>query len=220
MRQTIAIDGPVSAGKSTIAKALAQALGILYLDTGATYRALALKMVREGIAPQDTAQVEAALSRTEVSVEQAGRIQRTFLDGEEVSHLIRTPEISRMASKISALRPVREKMVKLQRECAARGDMVLDGRDIGTRVLPNATHKFFLVASAEVRAKRRYEELRASGKPDTFEQVLWDLTERDRQDYQREADPLRCAEDAIEIDTTFLSIEEVVARMLGYIRKS
>jgi len=216
---TIAIDGPVGAGKSTIAKGLAEALGILHLDTGAMYRALALKALREGVDPHDAAASEALCGRTQISAMPMGGGQRTYLDGVDVSDEIRTPEVSAAASAISKARGVRARMVSLQQRCAAQAGMVLDGRDIGTRVLPTAAFKFFLNAPAEVRAMRRYDEMRAKGVDCDYEQVLADLTARDAQDSGREVDPLRRADDALEIDTANLTQDEVVAALLRVIEE-
>ncbi|MCL1964055.1 MAG: (d)CMP kinase [Firmicutes bacterium] len=218
MALTIAIDGPVGAGKSTVAKALAEALGILHLDTGAMYRALALKALREGIDPRDADASEKLCDRTRLDVKLSGGGQRTYLDGADVTDEIRTPQVSAAASAISMARGVRAHMVSLQRRYAAESDMVLDGRDIGTRVLPGAAYKFFLTAPAEVRAGRRYDELRANGVPCAYERVLEDLIARDAQDSGREVDPLRRADDAIEIDTTALSQGAVVAALTRAIK--
>jgi cytidylate kinase len=219
MPLTIAIDGPGGAGKSTIAKALAEALGILHLDTGAMYRALGLKALRAGIDPQDAAAVEALCAQTEIAVALGETGQRTLLDGEDVTLLIRTPAVSAAASAASKAGGVRARMVALQQAYAQTADMVLDGRDIGTRVLPNATHKFFLIASPQVRARRRYDELRAKGVDCDYEQVLSEMIARDRQDSERAVDPLRRAADAIQIDTTQLSAAEVLAALLRAIGK-
>lgn len=219
MPRTIAIDGPVGAGKSTIAKALANALGILYLDTGAMYRAFALKSLRHGIPPHDAAALAALAERTLVGVKQVDGAQYTYLDGEDVTGLLRTPEVSAAASAISMNPVVRQKMVALQRQCADREDMVLDGRDIGTRVLPNATFKFFLNALPEERAKRRYLELTAQGVACTYHRVLEEMMARDKQDSERAVDPLRRAEDAVEIDTTDMNLRQVVELLLSIIQE-
>ncbi|MDR0928667.1 MAG: (d)CMP kinase [Oscillospiraceae bacterium] len=211
---TIAIDGPGGAGKSTIAKALAEALGILHLDTGAMYRALGLKALRAGVDPQDASAAEALCAETDIAVALGETGQCTLLDGEDVTALIRTPAVSAAASAVSKAGGVRARMVALQQAYAQKADMVLDGRDIGTRVLPNATHKFFLNASSEVRARRRYDELRAKGVDCAYEQVLAEMIARDRQDSERAVDPLRCAADATEIDTTLLSAADVLAALL------
>lgn len=216
---TIAIDGPVGAGKSTIAHELARELGILHLDTGAMYRAMALKALRQGICPSDEKQAATLCAQTRVEVELGDDGQRTLLDGEDVTGLIRTPEVSAAASDISTVGAVRARMVALQRECAARADMVLDGRDIGTRVLPGATFKFFLTAPAEVRARRRWLEMRQKGQACEFDEVLRAVVARDRQDTERAVDPLRRAEDAVEIDTSDKTLREVVETLLAAVRR-
>ncbi len=219
MALTIAIDGPVGAGKSTIARALAKSLGILHLDTGAMYRALGLKALREGIDPLDEAAAEALSARTEIAVRLSDGVQRTLLDGEDVTSLIRAPEVSAAASAISKAGGVRRDMVALQRKYAAASPMVLDGRDIGTRVLTDATFKFYLTATPAARAKRRYDELAARGAPCDYETVLRDLIARDKQDSERRVDPLRRAGDAREIDTTDMTQDEVLGTLLTIIRE-
>lgn len=219
MALTIAIDGPVGAGKSTIAKAVAGALGILHLDTGAMYRALALKALREGVDPWDAAASEALCLSTEIAVKLLNGGQCTLLDGEDVSGLIRTPQVSAAASAISQAAGVRAHMVALQRRYAMQSDMVLDGRDIGTRVLPDASFKFFLGAPAEVRAKRRYDELCAAGVACQYEDVLGELIARDRQDSERAVDPLRQAEDAILVNTAGMTPSQVLDALLAIVRE-
>ena len=202
---TIAIDGPGGAGKSTIAKLVAKRLDIDYIDTGAMYRAIAYKTVNENIDTNDDKSIRTMLDDTEIDFI-GGSI---YLDGQCVDKQIRTPEISQMASKVSALGPVREKLVELQRKMGHEKSVIMDGRDIGTNVLTDAAYKFFMTASAEERAQRRYKELIEKGESVTFEQVLLDINQRDKNDMERELNPLRKAEDATEIDTTGLSIEEV-----------
>ncbi|MEE1170386.1 MAG: (d)CMP kinase [Anaerovoracaceae bacterium] len=202
---TIAIDGPGGAGKSTIAKLVAKRLDIDYIDTGAMYRAIAYKTVNENIDTNDDKSIRTMLDDTEIDFI-GGSI---YLDGQCVDKQIRTPEISQMASKVSALGPVREKLVELQRKMGHEKSVIMDGRDIGTNVLTDAAYKFFMTASAEERAQRRYKELIEKGESVTFEQVLSDINQRDKNDMERELNPLRKAEDATEIDTTGLSIEEV-----------
>ena len=202
---TIAIDGPGGAGKSTIAKLVAKRLDIDYIDTGAMYRAIAYKTVNEKIDTNDDKSIRTMLDDTEIDFI-GGSI---YLDGQCVDKQIRTPEISQMASKVSALGPVREKLVELQRKMGHEKSVIMDGRDIGTNVLTDAAYKFFMTASAEERAQRRYKELIEKGESVTFEQVLSDINQRDKNDMERELNPLRKAEDATEIDTTGLSIEEV-----------
>lgn len=209
----IAIDGPAGAGKSTIAKILAARLGILYLDTGAMYRAVGYKAIKSGVSVSDLAAVENMLKNTTVDVKVEDGVQHVYLDGEDVSGVIRTPEVSRAASDISALPPVRHAMVDLQRIIAAKQDTVLDGRDVGTFVLPNAEHKFFLTASVEERAKRRYKELVGRGENCDFEKIRKDIETRDYNDSHRELAPLKKADDAVEVDTTFMTIEEVADKL-------
>lgn len=209
----IAIDGPAGAGKSTIAKILAARLGILYLDTGAMYRAVGYKAIKSGVSVSDLAAVENMLKNTTVDVKVEDGVQHVYLDGEDVSGVIRTPEVSRAASDISALPPVRHAMVDLQRIIAAKQDTVLDGRDVGTFVLPNAEHKFFLTASVEERAKRRYKELVGRGENCDFEKIRKDIETRDYNDSHRTLAPLKKADDAVEVDTTFMTIEEVADKL-------
>ncbi len=213
----IAIDGPAGAGKSTIAKLLAAKLGILYLDTGAMYRAVGLKALNTGVDISDEAAVEKMLADTKIDVTQENGVQHVYLDGNDVSSAIRENAVSKAASDISAVPCVRYKMVDLQREIASRCDTVLDGRDIGTFVLPNAEYKIFLTASAEERAKRRYAELKAKGSTLTFEQIKDDIVKRDYNDSHRALAPLKKADDATEVDTTAMSIDDVVGRIYAII---
>lgn len=213
----IAIDGPAGAGKSTIAKLLAAKLGILYLDTGAMYRAVGLKALNSGVSVTDEAAVEAMLKNTKVDVSVENGVQLVFLDGADVSAEIREHRVSKAASDISAVPCVRYKMVELQREIAKKRDTVLDGRDIGTFVLPGAEHKFFLTASVDERAKRRYNELIKKGESCEFDKIKADITERDYNDTHRALAPLKKADDAVEVDTTKLSIDEVVSVLLAAI---
>lgn len=215
----IAIDGPSGAGKSTVAKAIAKALGILYLDTGAMYRALALKAFRLGVDPNDAAAVEAFLPDVTVDVRYVEGQMQLYLDGEEVSPYIREHHISKGASDISRIPKVRLKLVELQRAIAAKNDVVLDGRDITSYVLPDARYKFFLTASPEVRAKRRYEELTAKGQDVSYEQILKDVIERDYNDSHRAFAPLVQTEDSVYVDSSDMTIDEVVATILGYVQK-
>lgn len=213
----IAIDGPAGAGKSTIAKLLAAKLGILYLDTGAMYRAVGLKALNTGVDISDAAAVEKMLADTKIDVTQENGVQHVYLDGNDVSSAIRENAVSKAASDISAVPCVRYKMVELQREIASRCDTVLDGRDIGTFVLPNAEYKIFLTASAEERAKRRYAELKAKGSKLTLEQIKDDIVKRDYNDSHRALAPLKKADDATEVDTTAMSIDDVVGRIYAII---
>lgn len=219
MALTIALDGPVGSGKSSVARALAHALGILHLDTGAMYRALALKAAREGVDPGDTAAVEALAARAQIDVLLRDDGQHTLLDGEDVTDLIRTPQVSALASAISTIATVRAHMVALQRGYARQASMVLDGRDIGTRVLPDASYKFYLTAPPALRARRRYDEERARGHDSEYEQVLSDLLARDAQDMNRQADPLRVADGARVIDTEHLDLPGVVSLLMRIIQE-
>lgn len=214
----IALDGPAGAGKSTIAHKVAQHFGILYLDTGAMYRAVGWKALTSGISPSDATAVEELLKRTELDICFMDHCQHVLVDHTDVSDLIRTPEMSKAASDISALPCVRIHLVELQRQLARKQPLVIDGRDIGTYVLPDAPWKFFLTASAEERAQRRLLQLRSKGDiTTTIEQVKADIAYRDAQDSGRSLAPLRQAEDAILLDTTHLTIEEVVSRIVRHI---
>lgn len=214
----IALDGPAGAGKSTIARRVAEQLGILYLDTGAMYRAIGLKAVRSGFDPKDEAAVAAMLGTTDLDIRFVDGQQRVWLDGEDVSEAIRTPQASRAASDVSTLPVVRRRLVEIQQDIASRQSLIMDGRDIGTHVLPNAAHKFFLTASLDERARRRLQDLRNRGDAAaTLEEVQADIEYRDRQDTQRSFAPLRQAEDALLVDTTDLTIDQVVDTILGFI---
>lgn len=206
----IALDGPAGSGKSTVAKALAKKYGILYLDTGAMYRACALEALKTGIDGKDKAAVEKMLETLSVDVEYKDGTQHTYLNGEDVSESIRTNEVSMAASNVSAHPAVRVKMVELQRKIAQNTSCVLDGRDIGSTVLPNARFKFFVTADCNVRAERRYKELIARGQSADLNEVRSQIVRRDKQDAEREFSPLKQAEDAIVIDTSNLSIDEAV----------
>ncbi len=214
MPLNLALDGPVGAGKSTVADAVASRLGILHLDTGAMYRAVGLAALRAGVNLEDEAQVDALCKRINLDVRYAADGQHTLLDGEDVTGLIRTERVSMAASTVAKYAPVRAAMVALQQALAARQNMLLDGRDIGTRVLPNATVKIYLTASAEARAMRRYAELQKRGVKADYEQVLADLHKRDEQDMNRTVDPLRAAEDAVVVDTTHMTFDESVEAIL------
>ncbi len=208
----IAIDGPAGAGKSTVAKRIAEIMHLTYVDTGAMYRALGLKAVRNGIDPGDAEAVATMLPDTTVTFIKINGEQHVVLDGEDVNEFIRTEEISHAASVISTLPEVRRKLVDLQREIARSTDTVMDGRDIGTVVLPNTPYKFYVTASAEVRAKRRFVEYQKKGilGDMTYEDVLNEVKARDERDMNREFSPLRPAENAVIIDTSEMSIDEAV----------
>lgn len=202
----IAIDGPSGAGKSTIAKAVAKRLGIDYIDTGAMYRAIGLKMLSEGIAMEESDALSDMLARTEIDFDKGN----VFLDGRIVNDLIRTPEVSKAASDCSALGSVRSKLVELQRKMGQSKSVIMDGRDIGTNVLTDAEYKFFLTATAEERALRRHKEMLEKGQESDLAQVLAQIVERDHNDSTRALNPLRKAEDAEEIDSTHMTIDQVV----------
>ena len=210
MPRNIAIDGPVGAGKSSIADAVAGKLGILHLDTGAMYRALALYALRSGVELTDEAAVSACCAQADIAVGYADGRQRTLLSGEDVSDLIRTGEVSAAASVVSKWPAVRERMVALQQELARKGNMLIDGRDIGTVVLADSPCKIYLTASAEERARRRYLQNLEKGDNTPFEDVLAALNARDAQDMGRAVSPLRQAEDAVLVDSTDMTREEVV----------
>jgi cytidylate kinase len=209
---SIAIDGPAGAGKSTVAKAVAAELGAMYLDTGAMYRAFGLYMLRKGTV-NDRDAIIAAVGDVDITVEFIDGAQHIFLGDEDISDAIREPEVSMAASTVSAVPEVRERMVALQRKIAEGHSVIMDGRDIGTKVLPNATLKIYLTASAEERARRRCLELKQKGMPEPYEKVLREMKERDYQDTHRAASPLRPADDAVTVDTTNNSLEEIVAEI-------
>jgi len=214
----VAIDGPSGAGKSTLAKRVAREFGFMYLDTGALYRALGLKVLRQGAEVADDARMAQLVESTDIDLkEQDGRLE-VFLDGEEVSALIRTPEVSQMASKVSALKAVRRGLLEIQRALGRRGSVVAEGRDIGTVVFPEAEVKIFLDASVKERARRRSEELRAAGRPVGLEETQREMEERDRRDSERELAPLRKADDAMAIDSSSLGAEAVAQRVIKEIR--
>lgn len=220
MSISIAIDGPSGAGKSTVADELASNLQILHLDTGAMYRAFAWQALAEGIDSLDEAALIKLIERVKIEIKFEDGKQCTLVNGTDVTSLIRTPEISMAASNVSRLAQVRHRMVSLQQALSKTCSMVLDGRDIGTRVLPDATLKVFLTASPEVRAKRRFEELKAKGEATTYQEVLDDVRRRDLQDSTREVDPLRPAEDAVIVDNSQLSQSQTVEAILVHLEKT
>ncbi len=207
---SIAIDGPSGAGKSTIARFLAKELGYIYVDTGALYRTVGYAVLQRGIDPKDATAVEALLPNITVSMRYANGEQRVFLNGDDVSAHIRTPEVSMAASTTSAMPPVRQFLFRLQQDTARQTNVIMDGRDIGTVVLPFATVKIFLTASVEDRAERRYLELCEKGMDVTYEDVLADMKERDYNDSHRAAAPLKPAEDAVLVDTTGNTLQKSV----------
>ncbi|MBR0513386.1 MAG: (d)CMP kinase [Clostridia bacterium] len=219
MRLNIGIDGPVGAGKSSVADAVAERLGILHLDTGAMYRALGLTALRRGIDVQDEEKIVRLCRELKVTVGHQADGQHTFVEGEDVTGLIRTPEVSMAASTVSRYAEVRKEMVRIQQRLAAETDMVLDGRDICMTVLPDATAKIYLTASAEERARRRYLEMKEKGQPDSYEQVLEDLKKRDDQDMNRPVEPLRQAPDAVLVDSTGLDFNGTVEAILKIVEE-
>ena len=217
--KSVAIDGPSGAGKSTLAKRAAAELGFLYVDTGAIYRTVALYALEHQIEPDDAAALTPRLSDVKVGMGYGeDGLQRMLLGGEDVTDAIRRPEVSAAASKVSAIPAVRTFLLEMQRELAGQNDVVMDGRDIGTVVLPAADVKIFLTAAPEARARRRCDELRERGTPQPYEEVLADLVERDRRDTTRATAPLRRAEDAALVDTTELDLEESLQKLLDVIR--
>ena len=216
---SVAVDGPAGAGKSTLARAAAERLGFVYVDTGAIYRTVGLAVKRAGIDRQDDSAVAALLPGLSISIRYADGVQHMLLDGEDVSGLIRTPEMSEYASSVSALPAVRAFLMEMQRQMAREHDVIMDGRDIGTVVLPDAGLKVFLTASPEKRAMRRFKELTEKGTAVTYEEVLADMNARDEKDTTRAAAPLRAAEDAVLLDTSDLTLEESVDALEGLIRQ-
>lgn len=215
----IAMDGPVGAGKSSIARAVAERLGILHLDTGAMYRAVGLSALRAGVDLQDEAAVTAHARAIDVSVAHSGNGQRTIVNGEDLTDFIRTPEVSMAASTVARYPGIRREMVRIQQKLATSTPMLVDGRDICVRVLPNAKVKLFLTASAEERARRRWLEMQAKGDPTPYEDVLRDLRARDAQDMNREVDPLRPTQDAVIVDSTEMNFEQVVDCILKIVEE-
>lgn len=215
MSYNIAIDGPAGAGKSTIAKAVAKKLGLIYVDTGAMYRAMALHMLKKGINIEDDAAVIAECVNPDITIKYEEGVQVVYLNGENVNAFLRTEEVGNAASKTSVLMPVRVRLVELQQKLAAESDCIMDGRDIGTCVLPNADVKIYLTASSAVRAKRRYDELTAKGETCDIAEIQRIIEERDYRDMNREASPLKQAEDAILVDTSDMTIEEVMAKIIS-----
>lgn len=214
----IAIDGPSGAGKSTLAKKLAANLGFIYLDTGAMYRALALKILRQGVDLADDQKLAELVNSTSVDLQCDRAELKVLLDGKNVASEIRTPAVSQMASKASALKPVRDRMLELQRRLGEQGSVVAEGRDIGTVVFPDAQVKIFLSASAAERARRRCAELRAAGQPVDLDVTLREIEERDQRDSERALAPLRKADDALVIDSSNSTADEVAACVLAEIR--
>lgn len=215
----VAIDGPAGSGKSTVSRLAAKELGFLYLDTGALYRTIGLYVYRQGIGEKDAARIVPLLGQIHIEVRFSGGTQQVYLNEEEVSEQIRLPEISVYASGVSAIAEVRAFLLHLQTDIAARENVIMDGRDIGTVVLPDAQVKIFLMADAKIRARRRYDELRTKGAKVSFDQVLEDMIRRDQQDSGRAIAPLKAAVDAIRLDTSAMSIQQVVAFIVGKVRE-
>jgi CMP/dCMP kinase len=214
----VAIDGPSGAGKSTLAKHIAKELRFTYLDTGAIYRALALKILRRGVDLDDTAALNAIVNDSDIDLRGRNGQLQVFLDGEDVSAAIRTPEVSQMASKASAIAMVRRRLLDLQRALGRRDNVVAEGRDIGTVVFPDAQVKIYLDASIEERARRRCDELRAAGREVTLAETISEMEERDKRDSQREIAPLRKADDAFVLDSSGLTAEGVAEKVLQIIK--
>ena len=214
----VAIDGPAGAGKSTIAKAAAKELGFIYVDTGALYRAIAYNAVTKGVI-DDTQKIIDMLTDTNVELKYVDGVQAVYLNGDDVSAYIRTPEISMGASKVSAIPQVREFLLNLQRDIAQKNNVIMDGRDIATVVLPNADVKIFLFASPECRAQRRYKELMEKGEDVTLEDVLADVNQRDYQDSHREIAPLKPSEESVMADTSKLNLEESIQLIINIIKE-
>lgn len=219
MSYNVAIDGPAGAGKSTIAKQIAKRMGLIYVDTGAMYRAMALYMIREKVNPGDQDAIVRKCEETHITIRYENGEQVVLLNGENVNAFLRTEEVGNMASAIAPRKEVRAKLVKLQRELAATSDVIMDGRDIGTCVLPDADVKIYLTASSAVRAKRRYDELTAKGEECDLAKIEADIIERDERDMTREESPLRQAEDAVLVDSSDMTIEEVIQAIIEICEK-
>ena len=215
MSYNIAVDGPAGAGKSTIAKAVAKRMGLIYVDTGAMYRAMALHMLKQGVNIEDNEAVIRECVNPDITIKYEDGVQVVYLNGENVNGFLRTEEVGNAASKTSVLMPVRVRLVELQQKLAAESDCIMDGRDIGTCVLPNADVKIYLTASSEVRAKRRYKELTEKGQVCDIAEIQRIIEERDYRDMNREASPLQQAEDAVLVDSSDMTIEEVIDTIIS-----
>ncbi len=214
MSYCVAIDGPAGAGKSTIAKEIAKRMQLIYVDTGAMYRAMALFLLRNHVSPDDAAAIERTCEDAEIGICYEQGRQVVYLNGENVNDLLRSEEVGKMASISSQIKSVRRKLVDLQRRLAETTDVIMDGRDIGTCVLPDADVKIYLTASSKVRAQRRFDELQEKGIACNFDEIEKDIIERDNRDMTREESPLKKAEDAIEVDTSDMNIEQVIAAII------
>ncbi len=215
----IAIDGPAGAGKSTIAKRVAKELSFIYVDTGAMYRAVALYLIKNGISSEDEAGLLRACGQIHISIEYENGEQQVILNGENVTGQLRNEEVGNMASAAAAKPCVRETLLTLQRDLAVKADVLMDGRDIGTNILPDAQLKIYLTASVETRAGRRFRELQEKGEACTLEAIAKDIEERDRKDMSRETAPLKMAEDAVLVDSSEMDIEKVAARIISLYRE-
>jgi cytidylate kinase len=218
MSYSIAIDGPAGAGKSTIAKLLAAKMNYIYVDTGAMYRAMAVYFSNNNVNPEDEREIKAAVMNVDITIEYMDGAQQVILNGDNVTGVLRTEEVGRMASKTSKYAAVRSKLVDLQRVLAKKTDVIMDGRDIGTTVLPDAFVKIFLTASVDARAQRRFDELTQKGESCDYEQIKKDIEQRDYEDSHREISPLRQAEDAVLVDTSNMNIEQVVEAISDIIK--
>lgn len=218
MGYNVAIDGPAGAGKSTIAKLVAKEKGYIYVDTGAMYRGLAIHFLNRGIDPEDRKAVAEACRDAEVTIGYEDGVQQIYLNGENVTSMLRAEETGNMASKTSAIPEVREKLLELQRSLAREKDVIMDGRDIGTNILPNADIKIYLTASVETRARRRYDELQEKGEDCSLEEISRDIRERDERDMTREIAPLKKADDAVLVDSSDMTIQQVVDEICRYCR--
>ncbi len=218
MSFNIAIDGPAGAGKSTIAKKIAKEKGYIYVDTGAMYRAMALYLLRENIAPSETEKIDSKCKEADITIRYENGEQVVYLNGENVNGMIRTEEVGNMASASSPNPNVRRKLVELQQKLAQDQDVVMDGRDIGTCVLPNAQVKIYLTADSRVRAKRRYDELKQKGVDCDLDTIEKDIIERDHQDMTREISPLMQAKDAILIDSSYMTVDEAAEKIISLCR--
>lgn len=218
MGYNVAIDGPAGAGKSTIAKLVAKEKGYIYVDTGAMYRGLAIHFLDKGIQPQETEKVIEACKDAEVTIAYEDAVQHVYLNGKDISSRLRNEEVGNMASVTSAIPEVRKKLLELQQNLAKTQNVIMDGRDIGTSVLPHADVKVYLTASVETRAKRRYQELQEKGKDCNLEEIAHDIEERDRRDMTREIAPLKQAEDAVLVDSSDMTIAEVVKTIVDLCR--
>ena len=218
MGYNVAIDGPAGAGKSTIAKLVAKEKGYIYVDTGAMYRGLAIHFIKKGVDPENREAVAECCRDAQVTIGYEDGVQQVYLNGENITSLLRTEEVGNMASKTSVIPEVREKLLDLQRSLAREKDVIMDGRDIGTNILPDADVKIYLTASVETRAMRRYNELREKGEACELKEIEQDIRERDARDMNREIAPLKKAEDAVLIDSSDMTIEEVVDRICSLCR--